>query len=67
MRLKRVLNCIVCFECGSKKVKVIDSRRTEALGFATKKRRRVCMDCNSRYNTLEIPEHFLEQCFGEEP
>lgn len=61
-----MLNCITCEKCESKRVAVLDSREVLVLGFATRRRRRKCLECDSRFNTLEIPESFLQDVFGGE-
>ena len=61
-----MLNCIACEKCESKRVAVLNSRKAFVLGFATQRRRRKCLECNSRFNTLEIPESFLQDVFGGE-
>ena len=60
----RVMDCIACPDCGSK-VKVTDSRYVEVLGFKTKRRRRHCLVCSKRFNTVELPESFVKDVFGE--
>lgn len=58
------MDCVTCPECSSKNIKVCDSRSIELFGFKTKRRRRHCLDCNNRYNTVELPEIFVKDVFG---
>ena len=43
---------MICPECGSNQIKVIESRQTEN----TIKRRRCCITCGARFNTVELNE-----------
>lgn len=43
---------MICPECGSNQIKVIESRQTEK----TIRRRRSCITCGARFNTVELYE-----------
>lgn len=47
---------LVCPKCGSEQVSVIDSRRKEGTVW----RRRCCLCCQKRFNTVEISEERLQ-------
>ena len=49
-----------CFECGSYRLSVVDSRPIFYMGQDVVRRSRKCGDCNSRYFTIEIPETKME-------
>ena len=54
-----------CPEC-RKKLKALDSRPHTAYGFPTAKRRRVCLICNFRITTIEIPISIGDEVFEED-
>ena len=45
---------MICPKCGSANMKCTDSRPTNHRNAI--KRRRMCLDCDHRWNTLEMPE-----------
>lgn len=51
----------VCPECAAPRVAVTDSRPSDALGFHSTRRRRVCLSCGLRYTTYEVSELWMEQ------
>ena len=56
-----------CPNCkGRVKLQAKDSRPHEAYGFPTAKRRRVCLICNFRITTIEIPISIGNEVFGED-
>jgi len=56
-----------CPDCkGRVKLKAKDSRLHTAYGFETIKRRRVCLKCNFRISTIEIPITIGDEIFEEE-
>ncbi len=48
-----------CPKCQSNNEKVIDSRDTH--GDWTRRRRRVCISCNHRWTTTEIPTEMVNE------
>ena len=56
-----------CPNCkGRVKLQAKDSRPHEAYGFPTVKRRRVCLKCNFRITTIEIPISIGNEVFEED-
>jgi len=54
-----------CPDC-HKKLKAKDSREHTAYGFQTVKRRRVCLECDFRITTIEVPLNVGNEVFGED-
>jgi len=51
------LHC--CPACGSPRARVIDSRYEDDTGW--KKRRRLCIACQYKWNTIEVPQHLMAE------
>ena len=56
-----------CPNCkGRVKLQSKDSRPHEAYGFSTMRRRRVCIKCDFRITTIELPITIGNEVFSEE-
>jgi hypothetical protein len=49
-----------CPSCGGQCGDVIDSRPTDVPGFQTIRRRRLCLACNARITTFEVPGSWVD-------
>jgi transcriptional regulator NrdR family protein len=54
-------NRLTCPSCGGDLAAVKDSRPAEIYGQRTVRRRRECMTCKSRVNTMEMPEVMIAE------
>ena len=52
---------IACVSCGSQRSRVTDSRPSEIDEHTTIRRRRVCLDCETRWSTYELSSSTLMQ------
>jgi len=58
-------DCKGCRSCGGK-TKTINSRTSMKYGFTTVWRRKCCLDCDERYNTVEIDEQSANEFYVED-
>lgn len=51
-------------ECDSQDIKVVDSRPHDGMNWI--RRRRLCMACGYRWNTIELAEFELDDLTGDQ-